>query len=95
MWLPMAAPTLMTRSSGIELPAYYRVLKQIEEAIPAINSFGFYSKEQNMFVPFSDATDEEQHLLNLYHSLQYNNLFDKENRNKQFFANYISVLAPE
>lgn len=82
-------------AAGIELPAYYRVLKQIEEAIPAINSFGFYSKEQNMFVPFSDATDEERHLLNLYHSLQYNNLFDEQNRNKHFFANYISVPTPE
>lgn len=82
-------------AAGIELPAYYRVLKQIEEVIPAINAFGFYSKAHGMFVPFSDATEEELRMLNLYQNLQYNNLFDKENRNKQFFANYIPVSLAE
>ena len=76
-------------AAGIELPPYYQFLRDIEETIPAINAFGYYSKSCGSFIPFEEAEGEEAEALRLYECVQYNNLFDAKNRNELFFAQYL------
>lgn len=72
----------MYEVAGIELPAYNQFLKELQEVVPAMNVNGYYSVEQGCFVGYDE---EEIDLLNTYEILQYNNLFDVENRNEVFF----------
>lgn len=76
--------------AGLELPAYYRILKDIEETIPAINAYGYYSREKSRYVTFDEAEGREAEMLEMYENIQYNNLFDKENRNYELFGQYLS-----
>lgn len=78
-------------AAGIELPPYYQFLRDIEETIPAINAFGYYSKSRGSFIPFEEAEGEEAEALHLYECVQYNNMFDSKNRNELFFGQYISA----
>ena len=79
----------MLEAAGLELPSYYQFLKEMEQTIPALNHMGYYSKEQGKYIPLSEATGEEKKWLDLYAMLQYNDLFDVENRSEEFFGNYI------
>lgn len=72
-------------AAGLPLPAYNRVLKDIQAVIPAMNAFGYYSKEQNAFIPYAESSRKEAKMLELYQILQYNGLFDKKNRSEIFF----------
>lgn len=79
----------LLENAGFELPAYYRALKDIQEVIPAINAFGYYSLEKSSFIPIDEATGKEAQMLEMYELLQYNNLVDTKNRNEAFFSRYI------
>lgn len=79
----------LLENAGFELPAYYRVLKDIQEVIPVINAFGYYSLENSRFIPIDEATGNEAEMLAIYEMLQYNNLIDAANRNDALFARYI------
>lgn len=72
-------------AAGLPLPAYNAFLKDVQTVIPAMNAFGYYSKTQDVFVPYEQATGKEAEILNIYRILQYNCLFDKENRSDVFF----------
>lgn len=72
-------------AAGISLPPYNRFLREMEEKIPSINANGFYSPENGGFVSFDDANEEESRWLNLYEVLQYNNIFDKKQKNEALF----------
>lgn len=74
---------------GLELPPYYQFLKELEQAVPAVNALGYYSISQQTFLPLEDAQGEEAKWLNDYAMVQYNNLFDQKNRNPLFFQNYL------
>lgn len=76
--------------AGLELPTYYRILKDIEETIPAMNAFGYYSVEKGRFVTFDEAEGKEAQMLEMYEHIQYNNLFDAENRNYELFGQYMT-----
>lgn len=76
-------------AAGMELPPYYRFLKELEQVIPAMNAFGYYSTEQEGYVPYEEARGEEAVWLNRYAILQYNNIFDGENRSAAFFGQYL------
>lgn len=71
--------------AGISLPPYNQFLQKMEEAIPSINANGFYSLSTGHYLPFDEATEDEQSLLELYEILQYNSLFDAKNQNETFF----------
>lgn len=71
--------------AGIALPPYNQFLREMEAVIPSINANGFYSLSAGCYLPFDEATGEEQHWLELYENLQYNSLFDTKNRNETFF----------
>ncbi len=79
----------LLEAAGLELSSYNLALKDIEKIIPAINATGYYSKAENEFIPVTDAVGEEKFCLDRYSKLQYNNLFDTENRSYNFFERYI------
>ena len=78
--------------AGIPLPTYNKFLSELEEKIPSINANGFYSLESKSFMPFNEASKNEKEWLLKYEQLQYNSLFDLENRNKKLFAKETSHL---
>lgn len=75
--------------AGIELPAYYRFLADLREVVPAMNIYGYYSAEQETFLEYEEAQGEEARWLEDYAILQYNNMFDEENRSEVFFGQYL------
>lgn len=82
-------PIYLLQNAGLELPAYYRLLADIRETIPAINAFGYYSLDNACYLPIAEATGKEARMLEMYEILQYNNLFDTKNRSEALFARYI------
>jgi hypothetical protein len=76
---------LLYQRAGMELPAYNQYLEQLRQTIPACNAFGYYSKSAGGFLPLEDAQGEEKQALWEYNVLEWNSLFDKENRNEVFF----------
>lgn len=76
---------LLYQRAGLELPPYNQFLEQLRQTIPACNSMGYYSKSAGGFLPLEDAQGEEKEALLKYHYLEWNSLFDSENRNEVFF----------
>lgn len=76
---------LLYQRAGMELPAYNQYLEQLRQMIPACNAFGYYSQSTGGFLPLQDAQGEEKQALWEYNVLEWNSLFDKENRNEVFF----------
>ena len=79
----------LLENAGLDLPAYYSMLKDIEQLIPAINAYGYYSKAQERFIPLDEATEAEENMLLLYQTIQYNNLHDKEHRSEELYGQYM------
>ena len=63
---------------GFELPAYNKFINDMEKYIPILTANGYCSTSNRRFLPISEATGEEKEVLNLYHIMEYNNMFDKE-----------------
>ena len=82
--------TYVYNAAGIALPPYNQFLQEMEKEIPSINAKGYYSLAEKGFLSVDEANEEERGMLDLYESLQYNNLFDKKNRNSILFP----VLEP-
>jgi len=79
----------LLEAAGIELPPYYQFLKDMSEKIPAMNNQGYYSVSQGKMIPYEEAAGEELEWLQKYRIVQYNTLFDIEDRNETFFAKYL------
>ena len=77
--------TYMYEAAKIPLPAYNQFLSELEDVIPSMNAHGYYSNKKGCYVSFDEATDDEKVWLDKYEQLQYNNLFDKKNRNSKLF----------
>lgn len=75
----------LLEAAGLELPAYNRFLRDMEQVIPALNPLGYYSAARGRFLPFDEAEGEEAKWLNDYDMLQYNSLFDAAHRSERFF----------
>lgn len=73
------------QAAGFALPEYNQYLTQLQEAVPAMNSIGYYSKTAGAFLPYSEAKGEEKHILNQYLQLEYNALMDTRHLNSRFF----------
>ncbi len=67
-------------AAGLTPPAYNRILAQIQEIIPVINMYGYYSEERQGLLPVSEAAGEEAEALDLYAQYVYNSVFDKKGR---------------
>ena len=76
---------LLYQRAGLELPPYNQFLEQLRQTVPACNSLGYYSKSTGGFLPLEDAQGEEKEALLKCHYLEWNSLFDSENRNEVFF----------
>ncbi len=72
-------------AAEIPLPAYQRFLADMENVVPAMNMLGYYSQTSGCFLPYSEARGEEARWLKWYEILQYNCLFDSNNRSAHFF----------
>lgn len=76
----------LLEAAGLELPAYYQFLQEMEDVIPSMNNLGYYSRSRGMLIPYAEATGEEKEWLDQYTMVQYNNLFDEEGRSGKFFG---------
>ena len=74
-------------AAGMELPSYNLFLKDLQEVIPAMNANGYYSLSKGKFLTYDEAEGEEAEWLEKYQILQYNSIFDEENRSEVFFPN--------
>lgn len=79
--------TYVLEAAGIPLPPYQQFLKETESRIPAINAYGYYSLEKQGFAELKEASGAEREAIQAYEILQYNSMFDKENRSAHFFGN--------
>ncbi|MBQ8381924.1 MAG: LTA synthase family protein [Clostridia bacterium] len=70
---------------GIPLPPYNRFLAELEERIPAMNAYYYYSVEKNCFLPYAELSSTAAEWIDWYKKLQYNCLFDVKRRNQIFF----------
>lgn len=77
--------TYLYKAASLPLPEYNLFLEKVEKQIPMINSQGYYSLSKQCFLSISDAEGEEKKLLNLYNQVEYNCMFDLENRNENLF----------
>ena len=73
------------KMAGLSLSPYRSYLSDLEEIVPAMNVSGYYSRAEQQFLPLDRATGEEAAALNDDHLLQYNALFDEEERNGTMF----------
>lgn len=79
--------TYVLEAAGIPLPPYQQFLKETESQIPAINAYGYYSLEKQGFAELEEASGTEREAIHAYEILQYNDIFDEENRSMHFFGN--------
>ena len=77
--------TLTLERANIDLPAYNQFLADMMENVPAINSRGYYSKSNECFLHTDAATGDEAKWIKAYNILQYNSMFDEDNRNSLLF----------
>lgn len=81
--------TMMLERANIDLPPYQQFLANLQQQVPAINSRGYYSKDDRGYKHIDEAKEEELEWISTYRILQYNNMFDKRHKSKVFFP-YIS-----
>lgn len=82
----------LLQAAGLERPAYYQFLAELEAAIPAMNAMGYYSLTQNCFLTYDQAQGAEKEWLDKYAMIQYNSLFDEETRSSAFFEKYLPAI---
>ncbi len=76
----------LLEAARLPLSPLHQFLSDMEEVVPAMNGMGYYSLLQERFIPYEEATGEEDTWLNQYAALLHNYLFDAKNRNSVFFA---------
>lgn len=76
----------LMEAAGLPLSSYQQFLKDTETTISAINSKGFYSLDNQCFMKINEAQGNEKKVLLKYQQIQYNGIFDEENRSKVFFS---------
>lgn len=80
----------LLETAGLELPAFYRFLEQMEQTVPAVCAMGYYSPETGSWQSVDEARGEEALWLERYRNLQYNSMFDRENLSSHFFGQYFA-----
>ncbi len=80
--------SLMLETAGMEIPAWNRCLLDLQEEIPALNGFAYYSKEEDRYKRTEDAEAKEREYLENYRMLQYNGFVDAKHRNPTLFPSY-------
>lgn len=70
-------------TAGVKLSEYNKYLLSLSKILPVIDNIGYIDKENNYF-KWSDSS-EYTSILDEYEKIQYNNIFDQENVNKDIF----------
>lgn len=65
----------MLKKAGIGTTPYFSYLAELEEKIPAISFFAYWSDEKGGLKRPSEATGKELELINEYRTVQYYNMF--------------------
>ena len=76
--------SLLLQTAGVRMSAYDRYLLRLSETLPVVDTAGYIDSDGNYY-SWSDASPYEE-LLSEYRRVQYNCLFDIENRKEQLFT---------
>ena len=76
--------TYLAEVTGMEKTGYLKYLTKLREEIPAINAIGYWDKN-GKFYEVDDKKSPYYDLIHEYNLLEYNNLFGKDNQQKDFF----------
>ena len=76
--------TYLAEVAGIKKTGYLEYLTKLREEIPAINAIGYWDKN-GKFYEVDDKKSPYYELIHQYNLLEYNNLFGKDDQQKEFF----------
>ena len=76
--------TYLAEVAGIKKTGYLEYLTKLREEIPAINAIGYWDKN-GKFYEIDDKKSPYYDLIHEYNLLEYNNLFGKDDQQKEFF----------
>ena len=77
--------TYLADVAGLEKTGYLQFLTEIREEIPCINAIGYWGKD-GKFYEREDKASPYYPLLQQYHLLEYNQIFGKDEQEKEFFS---------
>lgn len=75
---------LLLETAGLPLTDYQLFLKEVSQEMPVMTANFFMDTSGNHFT-YAEANEDQAALLKTYEILQYNHLFDKENRLQSLF----------
>lgn len=76
--------TLLLKTAGLEMTTYNQYLWNLYQELPVINAVGYIDKDGNYYDYSDDSVYTEA--LEDYKILQYNNMFDKEEKVEDIFS---------
>lgn len=82
--------SLVLQTAGVKLTGYNKYLLKLAETLPVIDTVG-YIDNQNNYYSWNESSIYDE-ILDEYEKIQYNNIFDQENVNKDTF--YINGFVP-
>ena len=83
--------SLVLKTADVKLSGYNNYLLKLAETLPVIDTVG-YIDYNGMYYKWSDASPYTD-LLDEYEKIQYNNIFDQKNVDKEIF--YVNDFVPE
>ena len=83
--------SLVLKTAGVKLSEYNEYLLKLSKTLPVIDTVGYIDNENNYY-KWSDVSPYS-HLLDEYEKIQYNNIFDQKNIDRDVF--YINGYVPE
>lgn len=83
--------SLVLKTAGVKLSEYNQYLLKLSKTLPVIDTVGYIDNENNYY-KWSDVSPYS-HLLDEYEKIQYNNIFDQKNIDRDVF--YINGYVPE
>ena len=75
--------SLLLKTAGLKMTEYNKYLLELSKTLPVIDTVG-YIDNQNLYYRWSDDTEYSE-TLKKYEKIQYNNVFDNENKKTDMF----------
>ena len=76
--------SILTQTAGVKTSGYQEFLNDIRQQVPVITSQGYWGKN-GKFYQISDKRSPYYDIIQKYRIIQYNMMFDKNNRRDSFF----------
>lgn len=76
--------SLLLKTAGLPMTNYNQFLLDMSTEIPVINANGYIDKDGNNY-DLNDSTSPYKNLIDAYEKIQYNNIFDSTNEQKNLF----------